>query len=102
MASSITRPIFHSVRLPSHIYLFTKATIALWLAADVATRRDGCCDLCCSLAIEGSTVRVQSYTAASASTTNPTSAHSDMSHLTEEVFVLDGYYEDIIAMDLDM
>lgn len=57
-------------------------------------------DISYSLIIEGTVMRAKSYSAESTSSSED--AESDMSHLQEQVFQLDGHYEDIIAIDSDL
>lgn len=52
------------------------------------------------MAIEGSSMQPEVYYP---STTTSTSTHSsDMSYLHEETIAIDGYYEDIIAIDCEL
>lgn len=57
-------------------------------------------DISYSLIIEGTVMRAKSYSAESTSSSEH--AESDMYHLQEDVFQLDGHYEDIIAIDSDL
>lgn len=60
--------------------------------------------VCFSLFIEGNSVRTHSYPPSTTTASTSYSIHSsphDLSHLHEDVFEMDGDYEDIIAIDSD-